>query len=55
MLGDSRSPRHLGCFKWLITCPAKTLISHSNVSGYSFCLLLPLLLSLLDSRALQFQ
>lgn len=55
VLGDSRScrsPRRLGCFKWLITCPAKTLISHSNMSGYSFCLLLPVL-SLLDSRALQ--
>lgn len=56
VLGDSRgrrSPRRRsGCFKWLITCPAKTLISHSNMSGYSFCLLLPVL-SLLDSRALQ--
>ena len=58
MLGDSRSrssPHHSGCFEWLITCPAKTLISHSNVSDYSFCLLLPVLLSLLDSRALQSQ
>lgn len=58
MLGDSRSCRSLhrsGCFEWLITCPAKPLISHLNVSGYSFCLLLPVVLSLLDSRALQSQ
>lgn len=58
MLGDSRSrrsPHRPGCFQRLITCPAGTLISHVNVSGYSFCLLLLVLLSVLDSRALQSQ
>lgn len=56
MLGDTRNCRslhHSGCFKWLITYPAKPLVSHLNTSGYSFCLLLPVVLSLLHLRALQ--
>lgn len=42
----------MGCAEWLISCPAETFISHLNVSGFSSCLFLAVLLSLLDWRAL---